>query len=108
MLRGVSSKVPESGFWRGWPCSPVLTEHRVVQNNLLQKLNELVGKVSGHEGLDGDRHFLRILGLRQGCLNNLRGENSMVSVTSKPSSTLRVCHSQSIGVTLQCNQLTNV
>lgn len=34
------------------PLSPVLTEDRVIQDNLLQELNELVGKVSGHEGLD--------------------------------------------------------
>lgn len=56
------------------PPSPVLAKHRVIKDNLLQKLNELVGKVGGHEGLDGDRHFLRILGLRQGCLNNLPGD----------------------------------
>lgn len=45
------------------PDRPVLTEDRVVQHNLLQKLNQLVGEVSGHEGLDSDGHFLWILGL---------------------------------------------
>lgn len=54
------------------PLSPVLTEDRVIQDNLLQELNELVGKVSGHEGLDCNGHFLWILGLRQGCLDNLQ------------------------------------
>lgn len=53
------------------PLSPVLAKDRVVQDNLLQKLDELIGKVSGHEGLDCDRHLLWILGLRQSCLDNL-------------------------------------
>lgn len=52
--------------------SPVFTKDRVIQDNLLQKLDELIGKVSRHEGLDCDRHLLRILSLRQGCLDNLQ------------------------------------
>lgn len=52
----------------------MLTEDRVVQDDLLQELNELIGKVSGHEGLDCDRHFLWILGLRQSSLDNLQRE----------------------------------
>lgn len=40
----------------------MLAEDRVIQDNLLQKLNELIGKVSSHEGLDCDRHLLWILG----------------------------------------------
>lgn len=54
------------------PLSPVLAEDRVIQDNLLQELDELVGKVGGHEGLDCDRDLLWILGLRQGRLDNLQ------------------------------------
>lgn len=56
--------------------SPVLTEDRVVQDDLLQELNELVGKVGGHEGLDRNRHFLWILRLRQSSLDNLQRETT--------------------------------
>ena len=52
--------------------SPVLTEDRVIQDDLLQEFDELVGQVSGHEGLDSDRDLLWVLGLRQGCLHHLR------------------------------------
>lgn len=50
----------------------MLAEDRVIQHNLLQELDELVGKVSGHEGLDCDGHLLGILSLRQGRLDNLQ------------------------------------
>lgn len=52
--------------------SPVLAEDRVIQDDLLQQLDQLIGKVSSHEGLDCDRHFLWILSLRQGCLHHLQ------------------------------------
>jgi len=52
----------------------VLAEHRVVQNDLLQQLDELVGQVGRHEGLDCDRHLLGVLGLRQSSLHHLQRE----------------------------------
>lgn len=51
----------------------MLAEDGVIQDNLLQELDELIGKVGGHEGLDRDRHLLGILRLRQGRLNDLPG-----------------------------------
>ena len=42
---------------------PVLAEDRVIENNLLQQLNQLVGQVCRHERLDGDGHFLWVLRL---------------------------------------------
>ena len=51
--------------------APVLTEDRVIQDDLFQQLYELVGQVSGHEGLDSDRHLLRVLGLGQSSLYHL-------------------------------------
>lgn len=52
--------------------SPVLAEDGVIQDYLFQQLDQLVGKVSSHEGLDSDRYLLGILSLRQGCLHNLQ------------------------------------
>lgn len=43
--------------------SPVLTKDRVIQDNLLKQLNELIWKVSSHEGLHRDRYLLWILRL---------------------------------------------
>lgn len=54
------------------PAVPVLAEDRVIEDNLLQQLNQLVGQVCSHEGLDCDRHLLWVLGLRQRCLHHLR------------------------------------
>lgn len=54
------------------PLSPVLAKDRVIQYDLLQKLDEFIGEVGGHESLDCDRHLLWILGLGQGCLDNLQ------------------------------------
>ena len=49
----------------------VLGEQRVVKNDLLQELDEFVGQVGGHEGLDGGRHLIRVLCLAQCGLDNL-------------------------------------
>ena len=51
---------------------PVVTEDRIFKDNLLQKFNEFIGKISCHESFDCARYILRILGLRQSCLYNLR------------------------------------
>lgn len=51
--------------------SPVLAKDRVIQDNLLQELDQLIGKVGSHESLDCDGHFFWILSLRQGCLDHL-------------------------------------
>ena len=40
----------------------MIAEDRVVQNNLLQKLNELVGEIGRHESLHGDGDVFGILG----------------------------------------------
>ena len=56
-------------------CSPVVAKDGCFQHNLLQKLDELIGQVSSHKGLDGHRDLLWILGLRQCCLHNLRDDN---------------------------------
>ena len=50
---------------------PVIRENWTLQDNLLQQLNQLVGQVGGHEGLDGDADVLRVLGLGQGGLDHL-------------------------------------
>lgn len=50
----------------------MFAEHRVVQDNLLQKFNELIGQVGGHESFDSNRDLLGVLGLREGGLNNLQ------------------------------------
>lgn len=53
----------------------MLAEDGVVEHDLLQELDQLVGKVCCHEGLDRDRHLLWVLGLRQSRLHHLRGGN---------------------------------
>ena len=40
----------------------MIAEDRVVQNNLLQKFDELVGEIGRHESLHGDGDVLGILG----------------------------------------------
>lgn len=59
---------------------PVIAEHRAVQHDLLQQLDELVGQVGRHEGLDGHRDVLRVLGLREGGLHDLVDERPAVLV----------------------------
>ena len=51
---------------------PVVTEDRIFKDNFLQKFNEFIGKISCHESFDCAWYILRILGLRQSCLYNLR------------------------------------
>ena len=51
---------------------PVVTEDRIFKDNFLQKFNEFIGKISCHESFDCAWYVLRILGLRQSCLYNLR------------------------------------
>lgn len=55
---------------------PVFTKYGVLQNDLLQKLNELIGQICGHKRLHRHRHFLRILRLRQSGLNHLCTQSS--------------------------------
>ena len=50
---------------------PVIRENWTLEDNLLQQLDQLVGEVGGHEGLDGDADVLRVLGLGQGGLDHL-------------------------------------
>jgi len=50
----------------------VFTEDGVVEYDLLQQFDQLVGQVRGHEGLDCDGHLLWILSLRQRGLHHLR------------------------------------
>ena len=49
----------------------MLTEQRVLEDNLLQQLNELLGQVSTHECLHRTRHVLRILCLTESRLDHL-------------------------------------
>lgn len=49
----------------------VLSEVRVVQHDSLKKLNKLVGQVSINESSHGKRHFVDILGLGKGSLDDL-------------------------------------
>lgn len=51
----------------------MFAEHRVIKYDLLQQLNQLIGQVCSHEGLDCDGHLLRVLGLGQSRLHHLRG-----------------------------------
>lgn len=55
------------------PIWPVLTEHGVVQNYLLKKLNEFIREISRHKCFHSHRHFFRILRLWQSSLHNLCG-----------------------------------
>lgn len=66
------------------PRSPVFAKDRVIQDNFLQKFDELIGEVCSHEGLDCDRHLLWILSLRQGCLDNLqqRGTTNELNISN--------------------------
>ena len=59
---------------------PVVREHGVLQHNFLQQLNQLIGQVSGHEGLHGDGDVLGVLGLGQGGLDHLVDQGSPVLV----------------------------
>ncbi|RUS20584.1 hypothetical protein BC937DRAFT_94892 [Endogone sp. FLAS-F59071] len=52
--RGEDEKVLEN---------PVITKRRVLQDDLLQKLNQLIRQVSRHERFNGDGHVLGIYGL---------------------------------------------
>lgn len=49
---------------------PVVGELRVLQHDLLEQLDQLVGQVGRHEGLDGGRHHVGVLGLREGDLHH--------------------------------------
>lgn len=51
----------------------MLTEDRVIQNNLLEKFNQLIGQISSHEGFDSNGHLFGVLGLREGGLHHLKG-----------------------------------
>ena len=46
----------------------MIAEDRVVQNNFLQKFDELVGEIGCHESLHGDGNVFGILGFWQRCL----------------------------------------
>ena len=50
---------------------PVVAEDGVVEDNLLQQLDELVGEIGGHEGLHSDGDVFGILGLGERSLHNL-------------------------------------
>ena len=49
----------------------MITEDGVINDDLLQQLNQLVGQVGGHEGLDGDGDVLGVLSLGQRRLDHL-------------------------------------
>ena len=49
----------------------MIAEDRVVDDDLLQKFDELVGEVGGHERLDRDGDVLGVLRLGEGGLDNL-------------------------------------
>ena len=59
----------------------VLREYRVLKDNLFEELNQLVGQIGTHEGLDSDGDVFRILGLVQCCLDHLVNEWAAVLVT---------------------------
>ena len=40
---------------------PVIREDGVLQHNLLEQLDELVGQIGGHEGLHRHRDVFRVL-----------------------------------------------
>ena len=58
----------------------MIAEDRIVQNNLLQKLDELVGEIGRHESLHGDGDVFGILGFWQGCLYYLQNKRKMLSI----------------------------
>jgi len=58
----------------------VIREDRALQDNLLEELNQLVGKVGGHKCLDCDGDVLRVLGLGQGSLHHLVNQGPPVLV----------------------------
>ena len=70
---------------------PMIAEDRVVQNNLLQKFDELVGEIGRHESLHGDRDVFGILGLRQGCLYYLQNKRKMVNTWLSTSDSEYTC-----------------
>jgi len=58
----------------------VVAEGGGLKNDLLEKLNQLSGHISIDEGLDGDRHTLRVLRLGNGSGNNLVNKRATVHV----------------------------
>jgi len=49
----------------------VVGETRIVKDNSLKEINQLMRQLSGHESLHCARDFIGVLGLWQGSLNNL-------------------------------------
>ena len=54
----------------------MFTEDGVVEDNLLEQLDELIGQVGRHEGLHRHRDVFWVLSLRQRCLHNLHMEGT--------------------------------
>jgi len=44
--------------------SPVITEDRIINDNLFEQFDKLIGKVSSHERFNGDRDVFGVLRLR--------------------------------------------
>ena len=58
----------------------MIAEYRVVNDNLFEKFDKLIGQISSHKCLDGDRDVLGVLGLGQCGLNHLVDQGSAVLV----------------------------
>ena len=59
----------------------MLREHRVLKDNLLEELNQFVGKVGAHEGLNGNGDVFGVLSLVERRLDDLINELATILVT---------------------------
>lgn len=59
---------------------PMVGKHGIIENNLLQQLDQLVGQIGRHERLNGDGNVLGILRLAEGRLNDLVDQLTAIGV----------------------------
>jgi hypothetical protein len=58
----------------------MIAEHGIFQDDFLEKFDELVGQICRHESSDGGGDVISILGLAQGCLDNLgRSQDCLIN-----------------------------
>lgn len=69
----------------------MLTEQRVLKDNLLQQLDEFLGQISTHECLHSARYILRVLCLTQSCLDHLIDQWATIGVILNQNTPPQLC-----------------